>query len=296
MAGEATFSLSIRRSTLAGIIVSLLLHTLLIVAMWPHLKKLTEPDLPPSDRPISAQIRQPSRGEGPRPQDAQPPQPPQAAPEPAPRPPRETPRRRPPQQRPTAPPVITRRSPETPTAPPPTERPLPPLPPPLPQVPDNNPDTDMSAFMNKRQQQRQSQEEAANPGGNRGQSENEQAMERIRKNLARNVDTGAGGVFRIDSMGIRTALVVFNGWRGTRSRTVSESAEVDAGIGGDIELAVVRKIIELIRRDNSGDFQWQSYRLNREVTLSARPQDNAELERFLKTEFADVFARVRARR
>jgi hypothetical protein len=295
MAGEATFSLSIRRSTLAGIIVSLLLHVLLIVVMWPQLKKMAEPDLPPSDSPISAQIRLPSRGEGPRPQEAPPPAPPQAAPEPAPRPPRETPRRRQPQQRPAVPPIIARRSPETPTAPLPPDRPLPPLPPPLPQVPDSNPETDMMANMNRRQQQRQAQEEAANPGGNRGMSENDIAMARIKQNLARNVDTGAGGVFRIDSLGIRSALVVFNGWRGSRSRTVSESAEVDAGIGGDIELAVVRKIIELIRRDNSGDFQWQSYRLNREITLSARPQDNAELERFLKIEFADVFARARRR-
>ena len=44
-------------------------------------------------------------------------------------------------------------------------------------------------------------------------------------------------------------------------------------------------MIELIRTHYPGDFSWESRRLGRVVTLSARPQDSQELEAFLKKEF-----------
>jgi hypothetical protein len=40
-------------------------------------------------------------------------------------------------------------------------------------------------------------------------------------------------------------------------------------------------MIAIIRENESGDFVWQSKRLGRDVTLSARPGDNAGLEDFL---------------
>jgi hypothetical protein len=64
--------------------------------------------------------------------------------------------------------------------------------------------------------------------------------------------------------------------------------EVDAGLGGDIELAIVRRMIELIRTHYTGDFRWDSHRIGRVVVLSARPEDQAELERFLQNEFFDT--------
>jgi len=103
-------------------------------------------------------------------------------------------------------------------------------------------------------------------------------------------------VFQIRDMGVRTATIYFNGWRGERKRVMEESFEVDAGIGGDIERAIVRKIIEVIRRDYTSEFTWESHRLGRSRTLSARPEDTAELERFLRLEFAEYFASARARR
>ena len=51
------------------------------------------------------------------------------------------------------------------------------------------------------------------------------------------------------------------------------------------QLAVVRKIIEIIREQESGSFLWESLRLRRELTLSARPGDNASLEAFMMEEF-----------
>jgi hypothetical protein len=47
----------------------------------------------------------------------------------------------------------------------------------------------------------------------------------------------------------------------------------------------VRKIIEIIREQESNKFIWESLRLRRDVTLSARPADNAELEAFMMEEF-----------
>jgi hypothetical protein len=50
-------------------------------------------------------------------------------------------------------------------------------------------------------------------------------------------------------------------------------------------LAVVRKIIEIIRAHEPGDFIWVSRRLGRQVALSARSGDNAALEDFIMRDF-----------
>ena len=44
------------------------------------------------------------------------------------------------------------------------------------------------------------------------------------------------------------------------------------------------KMIELIRKEKTGDFDWDSHRLQRVVKMSARPQDEAELTAFLYKE------------
>ena len=64
-----------------------------------------------------------------------------------------------------------------------------------------------------------------------------------------------------------------------------EVIEVDAGLLGNVDLAIVRRMIELIRTHYSGDFNWESYRLGRRVVLSARLSDSAELEAFMMREF-----------
>jgi hypothetical protein len=64
--------------------------------------------------------------------------------------------------------------------------------------------------------------------------------------------------------------------------------DVTAGADGDIELAVANKMIEIIRREYSGDFNWESQRLGRVLVLSARMRDNDELVAVLKQEFFSV--------
>jgi len=70
------------------------------------------------------------------------------------------------------------------------------------------------------------------------------------------------------------------------------SVEVRRGDNASMEIAVVRKMIAIIREHVSADFVWESPRLHRIVTLSARMGDNAGLEDFMMLEF---FSNYRSR-
>jgi hypothetical protein len=96
---------------------------------------------------------------------------------------------------------------------------------------------------------------------------------------------GTSGLFRIIRMNDDTAEISFLGWHSEYSNAHREVFEVEAGPDGDIKIAIVRKIIEIIRRYYDGDFNWESDRLGGQVVLSARPKDNAQLESFLMKEF-----------
>ncbi|WP_293779334.1 hypothetical protein [uncultured Oxalicibacterium sp.] len=95
----------------------------------------------------------------------------------------------------------------------------------------------------------------------------------------------SGGVFQITYKGVRIAEFLFRGWSSQRNRNMRQLIQVDAGLGGDVDTAIARRMIEIIRQFERGDFTWESRRLGRVVTLSARPQDTADLEAFLKREF-----------
>lgn len=97
----------------------------------------------------------------------------------------------------------------------------------------------------------------------------------------------SGGVFQITYKGVRTAEFIFRGWNVRRRTDSRQLIQVDAGLNGDVDTAIVRRMIELIRQSERGDFHWESRRLGRTVVLSARPQDSAELEAFLKKEFME---------
>jgi hypothetical protein len=98
-------------------------------------------------------------------------------------------------------------------------------------------------------------------------------------------DNDGGGLFQVQWSGVRTAEVIFHGWNANRRNVTRQFFIVDAGLNGDIDTAVIRKMIEIIRQEKSGDFDWESRRLGRVVVLSARPQDDAELMSFLKEDF-----------
>lgn len=136
-------------------------------------------------------------------------------------------------------------------------------------VTDNN----YAAMMENQRAQRES--------GSRSLSDEEKRDETIKKNLS----SGASGVFRIMSMSNYTSTFEFRGWINDFSTAKREVFQIEAKAGEDIQRATVRKMIELIRRHYSGDFNWESRQLGRVVVLSARMEDSAGLEDFLIKEF-----------
>jgi hypothetical protein len=94
-----------------------------------------------------------------------------------------------------------------------------------------------------------------------------------------------GGMFQLRRMGSDDAEFWFNGWIQDIGRVSRQLIEVRKGANPDIRVAVVRKIIEIIRAHEPGDFVWVSRRLGRQIALSARPNDNAGLEEFMMREF-----------
>ncbi len=181
------------------------------------------------------------------------------------------------------------RPPVVPRAPVPREPPraarAPPLPLPAPE-PHATPQFDMMAAINARRERRRAAEAAtAGPAAEREPTEAESATATINRNLRTAPTEGVGGVFTILRKGTRTAEFSFNGWRPDSYRQWREVIEVDAGPGGDVERAIVRRMIELIRTHYAGDFRWESHNLGRVVILSARPEDNDGLEEFLIREF-----------
>lgn len=95
----------------------------------------------------------------------------------------------------------------------------------------------------------------------------------------------AGGVFQIHRLGFDDAEFYFFGWNPDIGRNSRQLIEVRKGDNPDIRIAVVRRMIVIIRDQAPEDFFWVSRRLGRNVTLSARPSDNAGLEEFLMREF-----------
>jgi hypothetical protein len=158
-----------------------------------------------------------------------------------------------------------------------------PAPPPEPAAP-----TDMLAYVNAARARREaalgytardSMEIAArdNP-----LSEDDKRSAIIKRNLQ---DVGTNGIFQIRELRSNSAQFSFLGWKHEYSNARQELIDVEVGPEGDIDRAVVKKMIAIIRRDYSGDFNWESIRLGRTVILSARQEDNAGLEDFLMQEF-----------
>jgi hypothetical protein len=182
-------------------------------------------------------------------------------------------------------PIITAR-PHTPRAAPPVLPPEEPRPAPTPPPPA----VDMLAMINARRERRRAAEAAAareNAGveGSQQPAEDEglAALQRNLDSLSR--DDQTGGIFQILNKSSLSAEYAFNGWRPDTRRRWREVIEVHAAPGEDIDLAIVRSMIALIRTHYSGDFYWESRRLGRVVPLSARAEDNAALEDFLMREF-----------
>lgn len=154
---------------------------------------------------------------------------------------------------------------------------------------------DLQAYVNAARARRRGAEEsmdkasAAAAARESAPSEDEVRMATIRRNL----NSGTSGVFQIMSLESRTAAFSFRGWTTDASNARREYIQVEIGNNPTIELAVVRKMIELIRRYYKGYFNWESQRLDRIVTLSARQEDNEGLEDFMMKEFFGTRPRPR---
>jgi len=92
-------------------------------------------------------------------------------------------------------------------------------------------------------------------------------------------------VFQLRRVGYDDAEFYFTGWNKDIGRRAKQVIEVRKGGSDDIRLAIVRKMIAIIRDEVQTDFVWMSDRMGRRVIMSARPADNAALEDFLMQEF-----------
>lgn len=150
------------------------------------------------------------------------------------------------------------------------------------------PPADLTAYINAARERRRATEMSAErenaeaKANERVPSADDIRMANVMRNLQ---PQGTSGVFQIVSMGVRTAKFSFRGWTKDAGSSRRELIEVDASQNGDVERAIVRSMIELIRKYYKGDFNWESQRLNRMVIMSARVEDNAGLEDFLIREF-----------
>lgn len=152
------------------------------------------------------------------------------------------------------------------------------------------PEMDMSVMLDAARERRRAVEDSAarENAAARAAGQAPSANDIARANIAfqeRRARGGASGVFEIISKGPRVAQYVFRGWTADARHSQRQTITVDAGPGGDVEEAIVDSMIALIRKYYSGDFNWDSRRLGRMVSLSARQADTPGLRAFLLREF-----------
>ena len=148
------------------------------------------------------------------------------------------------------------------------------------------PDMDMAQMIEAKRRAR-GQSQSDQPAE---ESENDRANRIIKQNIAAangrsqgNDQNDTGGVFEVKKTSL-SATVKLRGWNPSFKRRWLQEVNVELGGEKDIETAIIKKMIEIIRKEKKGDFEWDSHRLQRVVKLSARPEDTAELSEFLYKE------------
>jgi hypothetical protein len=171
-------------------------------------------------------------------------------------------------------------------------KPVKPNTPPMPQAPSAMrapPAADMSAMLDAARARRQESQDAAETDNaisrdsSKAPSGNEVAQANVDFSLRKN--KGISGVFEVLSVGPRIGIFRFIGWTSDASDNTRQTITVDAGLGGDVPDAIIRRMIQLIREHYKENFNWDSQRLGRVVILSAREKDEADLRRFMRAEF-----------
>lgn len=257
-------------SARVALAVSLLVHAALIAKIpveFPDLKRAGEPK---AELPLVVRLAPPFVAPPPAP-----PTPPAVA----------APRARP---RPVPPPVAA-------PAPPPRAAPPPPPAPaavPVPAAPTG----DLSAYIAARRSARAVLEEPLPkaPAAPQVEDANARAKRIATANLAqRNMTFGfdpskSGGMFEVTRMTVDYGEFIFFGWNRDMGRRTQQLIEVRRGNASDIRLAIVRKMIEIIRQHEPVEFVWDSQRLGRSLVLSSRLRDNSGLEDFMMQEFFEA--------
>ena len=174
--------------------------------------------------------------------------------------------------------------------------PPPPVVPPAPPAPAQRtpPPTDLSAFIAERRRARGEPDPSQGNTADAPESDIARRDRIVAQNLA-SVNTrdfgkgtrNSGGIFQITKLGSSDAEFTFFGWNKDINRRAQQRIEVRQGDNPDIRIAVVREMISIIRRYENEDFVWESHRLGRNITLSARAQDTRDLENFMLREFFD---------
>jgi hypothetical protein len=190
---------------------------------------------------------------------------------------------------PTPPPVMTapRQAPNAPALPAAPAQPA--------TIPQPAPVTDLAAYIEARRRERgESTSSSQQPpsSAKAAEDENERQNRIIAANIGLNGQPtfgkdpkNGGGIFQIKTMEYSYAEFYFFGWNKDINRNSKQVIEVRKGNNPDIQIAVIRKMIGIIREHETEDFLWESHRLGRQITLSARARDNAGLESFMLQEF-----------
>jgi hypothetical protein len=269
-------------------VVSLLVHALALWNYLPRVRVLTPSDAAQGETgsPLAVQIMPLRSPLGSMPSSPPPPEPLVALQSPA----RTASPTKAAAPRSSPPPVMTRprQSPDVPALPT-----APPQPAPAPPQPSGA--TDLAAYIEARRRARgespsTAQESASNAPST--ETENERQNRIIAANIGMNArpsfgknPKNGGGVFQIKTMEYSYAEFYFFGWNKDISRNSKQVIEVRKGDNADIRIAVVRRMIGIIREHETEDFLWESHRLGRQLTLSARARDTAGLEAFMMQEF-----------
>ncbi|MGZ8270334.1 MAG: hypothetical protein ACXW1T_04070 [Methylophilus sp.] len=274
---DKSISIKVSRNTLIAFVVSIILHGLLL---WVALPKLDMSSPLPKSDTIEITLAPPPKAIEPT-IDVPPP--------PSPKVEEVTPKviAKKPSVKPAKPQPQDFSVPKVLTQPEPSIQKVPESPsiPPRPSQPADAP-VDMMALVNQNRARRQSVESEASrinaqaEAAERGPTVEEKRNQRIAENLK----SGTNGIFdikRIDALG---GSFSFRGWT-DYTNVKLEYFDVEAKAGQDTRLLMIKRMVSIIREHYQGDFTWESHRLGRSITLSARLEDNAGLEDFLMTEF-----------
>lgn len=268
--GDRHIRINVSRNTLLAFVVSIVLHALLLWLVVPKI------DLTPEPKSTTIEVSLAPQAKAPEPLPEPMPPLPQVKPEPKiiAKKPSSKPNK-PAQKDFSVPKVMTQETSPTTL-------------PSAPSKPQTAPDapTDMASYIAQQRAKRDSAEQdaarqnAAAAAAEQGLTEEQKRDERIKNNLK----SGTNGIFEVQRLEAKSASFSFKGWT-DYSNVKLKYYEVEANNGEDVRLVMIRRMIAIIREHYDGDFPWESHRLGRTITKSARLADSAELEDFLMQEF-----------